>query len=101
MWIKINNRRINLEEVCDYYITTNINEPKSWMNNVMYFYKKGCSESIQVTFKNSAKKGCEYIDMLFISGKYKESGMLNIDKEFEEKLKDIEFKTLEEFKEVK
>jgi hypothetical protein len=50
----------------------------------------------------SPNKICEYIDELYISGKYKDIGMLVIDKEFEEKLSGIvEFKTLDEFKEVK
>ena len=95
MWIKIGHERINLEHIIKYvaYDTADGYEGRK-----LYIQYKSDANITHVFTKGRAIKVCEYIDNLIISGKYKEVGMLVIDSEFEEKIKDIEFKTLEEFK---
>ena len=97
MWLKIRSQRINMDHVMSYssfdkeisFFMSSVNGSGNYSHN-----------RIEVSVHLSASKICEYIDNLFISGQAEDKGMLVIDKEFEERIKDVEFKTMEEFKEV-
>ncbi len=89
MWIKVNKYRINLESLGSYYHMDGI------YIRTFRFYIEGNMHEILVEI--SSQKVCEYLDMLYETGKYREDGMLVIDREFEERIKDVEFKTLDEF----
>ena len=108
MWLKFGNHRINMDNVIRYYSSDSINDNEK---RIIYFhmdtpefsagqYSRDEINKVTIFVYLSAEKVCEYLDNLIISKKDEDIGMLIIDKEFEERIKDVEFKTMEEFKEV-
>ena len=103
MWIKIGQHRINMDNVTRYYPNG-----ENYKRDITFMmvgqepsYGSGPNGKFEARVNLSASKVCEYLDNLIISGKDEDTRMLVIDKEFEEHIKDVEFKTMEEFKEVK
>ena len=90
MRIKIGSTTINMDVVVSY------NYWKAPEDSEIRFWFENISMDVRTCLK--AKNVCEYLDMLYLSGKDKEINFLLIDRKFEEGIADVEFKTLEEFK---
>jgi len=105
MWIKIGNDRIDMNHVIRYDFDgiSDSSHINFFMDTCMASagqYALSDINRIKVHVK-SAKNLCKYLDDLILSGRIKDIPMLVVDKEFEEYIKGVEFKTLDEFSKLK